>query len=205
MIGQAELVRLLPALRQGNGRAQEALFEQCYAVIAAYVLKRSRSEADAEDIVSHTFTRCFNEISHLRKPEFFRYWLFRLAYRCTIDFYRKQKKHAEVVTLSKELTEMIPGRERDPAKIALSKEWFEQFYVVLEKLRVEDRSYIVSLLEGQSISDMAIIMGKSQGAVKEGIHRARIRLARILAETPYFGDDGAIERAVKKYQDKEIK
>jgi RNA polymerase sigma-70 factor (ECF subfamily) len=205
MIEHAELTRLWPLLKAGDSQAQKTLFDKCYPDIAAYVIKRSRSKQDAEEIISHTFTRCLKEIARLIKQDQFRFWLYQLANRCLIDYYRK-KREEPTVPLSQEIIDSVAdSKETDPVRILLRKEWFEQFYKVLDKLSANDRDYITSLLEGMSLSDMAIIRGKKVAAIKEGIHRARIRLAKILTETPYFGDMPAVGNIFNKFGNKDIK
>jgi RNA polymerase sigma-70 factor (ECF subfamily) len=206
MIDHAEFLRLLPSLKDGDSAAQKTLFDKCYPDIAGFIIKRSRSLADADEITSQAFTRCLTEIGKLKKPEQFRYWLYQLASHSLTDYYRK-KKEVPTVPLSKEIIETLPApsKETDPLKIILRKEWFEQFYKVMDKLSAEDRGYITDTLEGTSLSDMAIVYGKKVNAVKLGIHRARIRLSEHLAKEPYFADDPAVKRMIDKYEGKDIK
>ena len=206
MIDHAEFLTLLPSLKDGDSTAQKTLFDKCYPDIAGYVIKRSRSLADADEITSQAFTRCLTEIDKLKKPEQFRYWLYQLANHSLTDYYRK-KKEVPTVPLSKEIIETLPApsKETDPAKIVLQKEWFEQFYKVMDKLSVDDCGYITDVLEGTGLSDMAIMRGKNVTAVKKGIHRARIRLSELLASDPYFYDDPAVQQMIAKYEGKDIK
>jgi RNA polymerase sigma-70 factor (ECF subfamily) len=207
MIEHAELLSLLPSLKDGDSAAQKTLFDKCYPDIAGFVIKRSRSLADADEITSQAFTRCLTEIGKLKKPEQFRFWLYQLANHSLADYYRSKKTEIETVPLSQEIIETLPApsRETDPAKIVLQKEWFEQFYKVVDKLSVDDRGYITDVLEGTGLSDMAIMRGKNVTAVKKGIHRARIRLSELLASDPYFFDDPAVKRMITKYEGKDIK
>ena len=200
MINSKELEVLLPLLQEGNHEAQRTLFEKCYSAVSDYVLKRSRSKTDCEEIVSETFYRCFKDIKRFAGGNF-KGWLFKLAYNSAVDYYRVKDSGDSFELLTKEIIEIVPTRKQDdPLEILLRKEWFEKFYEVINKLSLKDRNFIISLLEGMSIAELAEIMSVSVESVWQRVHRVRVRLLNILADEPYFGDDEKVNQFIKRYK-----
>lgn len=200
MLNSQDLEKLLPLLKESNKEAQRTLFDKCYPTVSGYVLKRCRSKADCEEIVSETFYRCFKDIRRFSGGNF-KGWLFRLAHNSAVDYYRVKDSEPVFEPLSKEIIATVPARkEEGPLDVLLRKEWFQKFYEALDKLSFEDRNVIVSLLEGTSPAELAGTIGLSLDALKQRIHRARIRLLNILADKPYFGDDEKVTRFINKFK-----
>ena len=76
--------RLVKKAMAGNKDAFAQLMEMntqsMYKVARAYFT----SDADVADAISETVLICFEQLDTLRKPEYFKTWMIRLAYNCWI-------------------------------------------------------------------------------------------------------------------------
>ena len=91
---------LICRARAGDGKAFAALMESqkqtLYKVARSYL----RSDADAADAIGDTVLSCWEKLSTLRRPEYFRTWLVRILIRKCQDILRQRGR---VVTLEEAL------------------------------------------------------------------------------------------------------
>ena len=86
------LEELICRARAGDGEAFTALMEgqkqTLYKVARSYL----RSDADAADAIGDTVLSCWEKLSTLRQPEYFRTWLVRILIRKCQDILRQRRR-----------------------------------------------------------------------------------------------------------------
>lgn len=165
---QREHERSLVEAAQSNPVAFGALYEQHVDAIYAYALHRVRDGAAAEDVVSETFHRA---LEHLDRYEWrgvpFSAWLYRIASNVIAARYR----HETAAPLDE------AGHVHDggigPEQSLLLNERKDELMRAVAALPPEQQQALI-LRYGQDLrnKEIAYIMGRSEGAVKQLLHRA---------------------------------
>ncbi|HTP09750.1 MAG TPA: sigma-70 family RNA polymerase sigma factor, partial [Anaerolineae bacterium] len=149
-----------------------------YASIFRYIAFRVSDHATAEDLTSEVFTRLLTALRDKNAPQnSLRGWLYGVAARVVSDHHRKAYQAPQV-----ELDEELISADHDPADIVDRKLTQEDVKRAMQDLTEEQR-HVLSLRFGSDmpIQDVARILGKSEGAVKQLQARAVAALARKLS------------------------
>ena len=137
---------------------------------------RTGSRADAEDVMQETFIRLLRARPAFAEPEHARAWLLRVAANCANDWFRAPWRRREGP-----LEDALPAPEEpEPGGVV------EAVLALPAKYRIPIHLYYYEEL---SVAEIAKIMGKSEGAVKSRLFRARALLRDMLKE-----DDDVSER-----------
>ncbi|HEY3741524.1 MAG TPA: sigma-70 family RNA polymerase sigma factor [Bryobacteraceae bacterium] len=116
----------------------------------------------AEEVAQAAWTRGWERVSQLRKPEQLRTWVNSIA----LNLYRRALRHDRRM---EPLLDMAGGRKMDLAAIDLA--------TVLNACGPSDRLLLIHQLNGFTTKEMARRIGASEGAVRVRLTRAR-RTAR---------------------------
>ncbi|PIR41562.1 MAG: hypothetical protein COV31_00430 [Candidatus Yanofskybacteria bacterium CG10_big_fil_rev_8_21_14_0_10_46_23] len=166
-------------MNEGQGKKFVAVYRQYFPKIYKYCLFRLNSKEDAEDLTEQTFLRTWDYLIQGNEIENFRAFLFRVAHNQVIDLYSKReidRKHSEPL-INQE------GRERDlPDETDLladnqEKELYQEAQEELDQLKPEYREVmILYYVEDLDLSEIAEILGLTEGNVRVRLHRARNKL-----------------------------
>jgi RNA polymerase sigma factor (sigma-70 family) len=156
----------------------EALIEQHYAVLYRVAFRMTRSVADAEDLVQEVCVRAFPKVDELVELEDPRGWLLLIMRRLFIDQSRRyERRHVESLEAAAEPASMSPGPAEEVDQIYRA----ERLDRAWRHLDADHRS-LLSLhdLEGYSLAELHEMTGLKEGTLKSRLHRARVRLGRLL-------------------------
>ena len=148
-----------------------------YRPLFRYIYSRIGDREAAEDLTSEVFTRLLDAIRDGRGPKTtLRGWLYGVANNVATDQLRAKYRAQE-----DELDPAMPAATGDPIAAAEKSLAHVELNGALEDL-TEDQRHIIALRFGSElpIKDVARIVGKSEGAVKQLQSRAVARLARAL-------------------------
>lgn len=137
---------------------------------------RTGSRADAEDVMQETFVRLLRARPDFAEPEHAKAWLLRVAANCANDWFRAPWRRRE-----RPLEDALPA-PAEPEEGGV----VEAVLALPAKYRIPIHLYYYEEL---SVAEIAKIMGKSEGAVKSRLFRARALLRDMLKE-----DDDVSER-----------
>ncbi len=156
---------------QGDSDAFSLLYELNVNRIYNYVFYRVGSEVDAEDITSRVFFRAFGHISnYVDKGVPFSAWLYRIAHNLIANWHRDNFRRHEV-SLDEHID--LPQRIEQPESTL---EQTQEIELLLKGIRnlPDDRQQLLVLkfTEHLSNAEIAVIMKKSEGAVKSLYHRS---------------------------------
>lgn len=166
--------------QKGDSEAITTLYNLHVEKIYRYIYYRVTLETDAEDLTAEVFVKMVESLpSYEITGAPFEAWLYRIASARVIDFRRRNKirKHDELPeTLSDERPTMEEHLQaRDEVK---------QLRKALAELSQEQQQVLVlRFVQRKSHSDVAIIVGKSESAVKSIQHRALNKLADLLGSS----------------------
>ena len=173
------------------GARFEVLIRAHYRALYRTALRLTRSVHDAEDLVQEVCVRAFprlDEIEGLERPHF---WFVRVMYRVFIDsrrrYERRNVESIETSGMEPFTTEAGPAEEID---VLLLRERLDRAW-----RRLDDQQRALLALhdiEGYSLAEMNEMMGIKEGTLKSRLHRARVRLGKLLEHEQQVGASRAI-------------
>jgi RNA polymerase sigma-70 factor (ECF subfamily) len=172
----ADDAALAQAARAGRSEAFDALTQRYAARVLRFVRMRAATAADAEDLLQETFLRCWRKLAHYDASRPFATWLFKLAANVAASAGRR--RHA---TPSDDVDALAGGV--DPAVSACARDARGNLWDVVQRSLPAESGAALWLFYGENQSAAAIgeILGKSEGAVRVLLFRARARLAELLS------------------------
>lgn len=161
--------------RSGNSEAFSFLYNQNVNRIYNYIFYRVGSEHDAEDITSRVFYRAFGHIKNYEEKGVpFSAWLYRIAHNLIANWHRDRQRRKEV---SLDDQPEIPQRIDLPETVIEKRQEMELLLRGIRRLAPERQQLILlKFLDDLSNAEIAVIMGRTEGAIKSLYHRALIAL-----------------------------
>jgi RNA polymerase sigma-70 factor, ECF subfamily len=167
------VIRAIAAAKAGDRDALRYLYARYADHVYGYVLSIVRDEHEAEDVTQQVFARLPRSLSRYEPRGVpFAAWLRCVARNQALDHLRASRAVPCVEVRSADVPSDDTGRERSRA-----------LRDALERLPSEQRQVVVLRhVVGLSPGEIAVRMGKSEGAVHALHHRARGTLRAMLAE-----------------------
>jgi len=133
-----------------------------------YVFYKVRDTHVAEDIVSDTFYKALKNISKYKNKGFFQAWLFTIARNTVISYYRKNSREI-LYSFDNDTDHPDPVTVEDVVSI---KESRAELLNIVESLPPNQHdALLLRYTEDLKIKEIACILNKSEGAVKQLLHR----------------------------------
>lgn len=153
---------------KSNKEAFLEIYDAHFQRIYNYAYYRTMNHNDAEEITSQTF------LAALEKIQSFEYrnipvvaWLYKIASNALIDLYRKQGKIAELAD-----DYIWADSENEPEQVVLGWSEKQQLIEQLNNLPpLQHQALILRYIQNLSYKEIAQIMDKTEGAVKQLLHR----------------------------------
>ena len=182
---------LISRILHGDKSAFTAIVDEHESRIYALALRTLGNPDDACDITQEVFLKAYTELSRFRGESRLSVWLYRMTYNLCIDLLRKQKRHPTTPILldsDEEETEMeFPDLRYMPETLLEQKELQNAVHSALSQISPDHRDVLLMREYcGKSYSQIAEILGISEGTVKSRIARARMQLAKILIRSGTF-------------------
>lgn len=175
----------------GDAQAFSDLYEQNVTRIYNYIYYRIGSEADAEDLTARVFHRAFGHIEkYQEKGVPFMAWLYRIAHNLTANWYRDTRRRKEV---SLEDHSDLPHHSELPEREMEKTQEKELLMNAIRRLPPERQQLILlKFLEDLPNGEIAMIMGKTEGAIKSLYHRSLIALREQVTQISGTGEQDQI-------------
>ena len=168
---------LVEAARGGNSAAFGQLWERLAPAVGGYL--RSRGVADVDDVTSEVFMAAFARIGDFAGGGVqFRRFIFTLAHHKSVDDTRR--RFGPRVPRHEVLDDDTDPRSAASAEDeALREVYGEQMQQLLALLPdVQREVLLLRIVAGLDVADVASVLGRSDGAVKQLQHRALTTLRR---------------------------
>lgn len=165
----------------GDEQAFSELYDLYFEKIYRFVYFRVNHREVAEDLVSETFIRAWDRLREIEAISSFNSWLYRIARNLVIDYYRAKKPDLDINNLENLLAYEDQIIEQTDFTFKQKK-----FLAAVQKLS-SDQQLVIKLkfLDELDNQEIAIILQKSEGAIRVIQHRAINELKRLLNQ-----DDG---------------
>jgi RNA polymerase sigma-70 factor (ECF subfamily) len=176
-LGESELLDL--AFEYDEAALGE-VYDRYESRIYTYIYRRTGDEELAEDLTAQVFVKMLQAIRDRKAwHSSFSGWLYRIAHNLVIDFYRQRDRQPNV---GLDETPDIVADHDNPVATVEQQLTAERVRWALRRL-TEEQAEVLSLrfLEGFSINEVAIMMNKTDGAIKALQYRA-VATMRLLLE-----------------------
>lgn len=166
--------------------AFETFLKPHFAAVYSAASRLTASNADAEDLLQEVCIKAWQHIAELRNMDFPRAWLLRALYNLFIDDKRRQQRSPlHLAAMSRHDEELeYPGPEGlQPDREVERAMRIESIWRAMKLLGREQCS-LLSLhdIEGLSLQELQSLTQLPIGTIKSKLHRARLKLGRLLAE-----------------------
>lgn len=159
----------------GDADAFSALYERYVNRIYSYIYYRTGNTHDAEDLTARVFHRALGHIGSYRNMGVpFSAWLYRIAHNLVANWHRDNSRRQEVA-LEDHIN--LPQRAELPESSLMASQELEELLRAIRKLNGERQQLVIlKFVERLSNADIALIMGRSEGAIKSLYHRTLLAL-----------------------------
>jgi RNA polymerase sigma-70 factor, ECF subfamily len=170
---------LTQASAKGNMIAFEEVYNRHHRRVYAICLRMLKNTNEAEDLTQDVFIQLHRKIGSFRGDSAFTTWLHRLTVNQVLMHFRKRTVKFEKTTEEGETPEQIvlgsekPGKMPVVDKIALEN--------AIKQLPAGYKSvFVLHDIEGFEHEEVARILGCSVGTSKSQLHKARLKLRKLL-------------------------
>lgn len=154
------------------------LYERHLNPVYRYLVSRTGSRADAEDLTAQVFLAALESLGSYRPGTSFRAWLFGIARRKSADFFRKRRPAASL-----DLAAELPAADGSPLAQVIRSETLERLAGLVDRLNAFDQELLRLRYAGHlGFAEIARVMGKSESAVKMAHYRLLARLEAQMEE-----------------------
>jgi RNA polymerase sigma factor (sigma-70 family) len=171
-----DLDALLPALRAGNSRAQEVLYQKLSPRMLAVCRRYLRDELEAEDALVGGFVKVFKYVVQFEGRGSFEGWVRRIMVHESLRLLRKREPlHLSVDDFAGQAAASTPATvESDMAAADL--------LALLEQLPTGYRTvFTLYAIDGYGHQEIADMLGITEGTSKSQLSKARAMLQGLLA------------------------
>ncbi len=174
-----ELAEIVERARNGSLEDFHQLYSYFVKPIYNFIWRLIGSPDEAEDLTQETFLKVYGELSNLRDPGQFKFWLYRIARNEVYQRLRRTKKRPEVSIDNEEIGYYDfladDNQELDPERRVLSDELHQVVRSSLQSLKPKYRDvFVLAVFEKMSYDDITKVVGRSLLSVKTDIYRARL-------------------------------
>ena len=170
---------LAKAAAKGDMTAFEEIYQRHHRRVYSICLRMLQNAFEAEDLTQDVFIQLYRKIGSFRGDSAFTTWLHRMTVNQVLMHFRKRNVKFEKTTEEGETPEQVvvgtsdPGRMPIVDKIALEN--------AIDKLPNGYKNvFLLHDVEGFEHEEVARILGCSVGTSKSQLHKARLKLRKLL-------------------------
>lgn len=153
----------------------EQLYQEHYRMVYRLCTGLLKGDGEqAKDLAQEVFIQVWNNLDRFRQDSSPKTWIYRIAVNACLNYIKLMQvksKRLEEASRSQAHSEEIKLPEEDPIKV---------LYEALAQLSDIDRLLAGLLLEGLPQSEIASIMGISEGNLRVKVHRIKIKLKKLI-------------------------
>jgi RNA polymerase sigma-70 factor, ECF subfamily len=160
-----------------NPTAFSWLYDRYVHALYKYLLGKTGNAAEAEDLTSQTFLSALENLPRYQNQGNFRAWLFGIARNKWVDFYRRSKRHVS-------LGDYPPvSTESDFLQKVIQDEKSQVLTGLVQRLSGSEGELLrLRLVAELEFREIAVVLGKSEAAVKKSYYRLIERMKKDVEE-----------------------
>jgi RNA polymerase sigma-70 factor (ECF subfamily) len=178
-VGTAKDIELARSAANGDMASFEEIYKRHHRRVYSICLRMLQNTSEAEDLTQDVFIQLYRKIGSFRGDSAFTTWLHRMTVNQVLMHFRKRTVKYEKTTEEGETPVQIvsgtsnPDRMRVVDKIALDN--------AIEQLPTGYKNvFVLHDVEGFEHEEVARILGCSVGTSKSQLHKARLKLQKLL-------------------------
>lgn len=178
-LGKAKDFELTQAAGKGDMAAFEEIYNRHHRRVYSICLRMLQSPTEAEDLTQDVFIQLYRKIGSFRGDSAFTTWLHRMTVNQVLMHFRKRTVKFEKTTEEGETPDQVVPGSGNPFKMQ-----------VVEKLALDHaieqlpdgykNVFVLHDVEGYEHEEVARILGCSVGTSKSQLHKARLKLQKLL-------------------------
>jgi len=178
-VSTAKDFELTQAASTGDMVAFEEIYQRHHRRVYSICLRMLQNAYEAEDLTQDVFIQLYRKIGSFRGDSAFTTWLHRLTVNQVLMHFRKRTVKFEKTTEEGETPEQIVPGTGNPYKMQ-----------IVDKLSLENaieqlppgykNVFVLHDVEGFEHEEVARILGCSVGTSKSQLHKARLKLRKLL-------------------------
>lgn len=178
-LGKAGDLQLTAAASKGDMVAFEEIYTRHHRRVYSICLRMLQNASEAEDLTQDVFIQLYRKIGSFRGDSAFTTWLHRMTVNQVLMHFRKRTVKFEKTTEEGETPDQIvtgtanPERMRIVDKIALDN-------AIAQLPDGYKNVFVLHDVEGFEHEEVARILGCSVGTSKSQLHKARLKLQKLL-------------------------
>ena len=190
---------ILIKARQGDADAFEQLVIPYERKLYAVCLRMMASAQDAQDALQDAMLRMWRGLQDFDERARFATWAYRVTTNACLDALRKQKKRlASSLEALQEEGYMPEDPTASPEDVVIQNTRRQAVQDALAELPPDARAALVLRdIQGESYEQVAEALGLTLGTAKSRIHRAREKLAGLLAKKPELFDPDHVQSSAR--------
>jgi RNA polymerase sigma-70 factor, ECF subfamily len=167
---------------KGDMAAFEELYRRHNRRVYSVCLRMTHNVSEAEDLTQDAFIQLFRKIGSFRGDSAFTTWLHRLTVNQVLMHFRKRSVKLEKTTEEGETpVQIVTGSENPDRMPIIDRISLDR---ATSQLPPGYRSvFILHDIEGHDHEEIAKILGVAVGTSKSQLHKARMKLRRLLRST----------------------
>ena len=187
-LDRISLAETIELVRQGDTEAFEPIYTNYFGLVHSICLRMLRDPMEAEDVAQDTFVHLLRKIHMFRGESAFSSWLYRLTTNLVLMRFRKRNR--KLSSLDEFLDDEDEGK-------ACSEIGGPDLHLagLVDRINLQaaidllpqgyKAAFILHDVHGYEHKEIAQMCGYSAGTSKSQLHRARVRLRKLLREAKY--------------------
>ncbi len=142
--------------------------------VYAYVYTELHSFQDAQDVTQEVFLQAYRDLRSLRQWESFGFWLYRIAHRRCIQWFRVRSRRVDGEFIADQSPEAIDASSLDSYRENQVDESVREALSLLPEVHRE--VLVLRYFGGMKSNEIAGVLGTSPAAIRKRLSRARAQL-----------------------------
>lgn len=166
---------IIHRILEGETSLYEHLLDKYSQQTFLLILRIVENQEDAEELTQDTFLKAFKHLSSFKATSSFSTWIYRIAYNTAVSAVRKRKQ--AVVLMDEQVLANVSDEQVDNTLDDESEEQIEKLQRSIKRLDADERALLTLFYEEEKpVSEVADILGMTEGNVKVKLHRIRKKL-----------------------------
>ena len=166
---------IIKEILHGNTALYEYFLDRYGQQVFVLVDRIVSCQEDAEELTQDVFLKAFQQLSSFKAESSFSTWIYRIATNVAISAVRKKKN--DTIHLDESVFFNLSESQVDEALEDESEEQLQRLQRAMEQLEADERALItLYYMEERPLTEVAFILGMTEGNAKVKLHRIRKKL-----------------------------
>lgn len=167
---------LLAGCTRGDLRCQKQLYKRYYGLAMHLCTRYAATREEAAELLNDGFMKVFTHLHQRTGGGSFEGWLRRIMVNTAIDHFRRSQQQRATMDLLYAESYAAPDDEDALSQISAA-----EILAMVQRLTPACRLvFNLHVIEGYSHPEIGQLLGISEGASKSNLHKARLKLQRLI-------------------------